>query len=642
MPDSRFLPHIKSLVAALVLAASLLAGAQDPLMAHPAVQDRLQPPAPGEIRLEGYLGKKIDLCIRNRIMPQDVEHLIEPFRHREETRWWQSEFWGKWFTSLALAYRYNQDPALLSVMDSATRGLIETQTPDGYIGNYRPEAHLKQWDIWGRKYCLLGLIARYDADPDTAALEAAKRLVGHLMGEVGPGKENIVLTGNYRGMASSSVLEPVIGLYRLTGDSRCLEFAKYIVRQWETGEGPQLVSKALAGVPVARRFPIPKSWWSWENGAKAYEMMSCYEGLCELYRATGEADYLQAVLDTWGNIRETEINLAGSGSSQECWYGGRKLQTVPVLHAMETCVTATWIKFCAQALRLTGEPRYAEAIEQAVYNALLGAMTPDGKDFAKYSPLQGRRSLGDNQCGMSLHCCNANGPRGLLIAPQVAVMASSEGPVVNIYETSTTTITLPSGNRVEITQETDYPRSGTVTVRVSPRLPERFTLRLRIPEWSRRTVISAPGADISDAVPGSYARVASRWKTQDSVTLKLDLRGKVIRDPGGSAEVAIMRGPILLARDSRLGVGDVDGELQRLVADEEGFIELEPDTSFQEPFWMVFKVPVVDDPSGRDSGEKRMIRMCDFSSAGNTWESEVRYRVWLPVLLDLSVPKPGH
>ena len=123
------------------------AGSNGPLVVPPAVSDHFQVPAPGDVRLEGWLGKKIDFCIRNRIMTQDLEQLVEPFRHREETRWWQTEFWGKWFTSLALAYRYNQAPALAASMDSAAWALISTQSSDGYIGNYRPEAPLQHLDI---------------------------------------------------------------------------------------------------------------------------------------------------------------------------------------------------------------------------------------------------------------------------------------------------------------------------------------------------------------------------------------------------------------------------------------------------------------------------------------------------------------
>src|SRR6218665_1029502 len=102
----------------------------------------------------------------------------------------------------------------------------------------------------------------------------------------------------------------------------------------------------------------------------------------------------------WENIKQTEINVVGSGASSECWFGGKKLPTLPAKHYQETCVTATWIKLSQQLLRLTGEARYADAIELAYYNALLGSMKPDGTNWTKYSPLVGLRQEGEDQCKM--------------------------------------------------------------------------------------------------------------------------------------------------------------------------------------------------------------------------------------------------
>ncbi len=163
------------------------------------------------------------------------------------------------------------------------------------------------------------------------ALASAKKLADHLLTQVGPGKADIVKTGNYRGMPSSSILEPMVYLYLRTGDKRYLDFAKYIVAQWETTDGPKLISAALTGLPVSERFPHPSTWWSYENGQKAYEMMSCYDGLIELYRITGKQDYLNAVEKSVMDIIEKEINIAGSGSAFECWYHGSEYQTEPDL-----------------------------------------------------------------------------------------------------------------------------------------------------------------------------------------------------------------------------------------------------------------------------------------------------------------------
>ncbi len=167
---------------------------------------------------------------------------------------------------------------------------------------------------------LLGLLAYYDLTGDKATLASAKKVADHLLTQVGPGKADIVKTGNYRGMPSSSILEPMVYLYVRTGDGRYLDFAKYIVAQWETPDGPKLISAALAGIPVSERFPHPSTWWSYENGQKAYEMMSCYDGLLELYRITGERNYLKAVEKSVKDIIDNEINIAGSGSAFECWY----------------------------------------------------------------------------------------------------------------------------------------------------------------------------------------------------------------------------------------------------------------------------------------------------------------------------------
>ena len=255
----------------------------------------------------------------------------------------------------------------------------------------------------GAQVTSLGLIAWYDLSGDKKALEAACRVVDHLMTQVGPGKVDIVSTGNYIGMPSSSVLEPVMYLYNRTKEKRYLDFAKYIVGQWETPGGPQLISKAIADVPVANRFPHPKTWFSRENGQKAYEMMSCYEGLLELYKVTGNPLYLSVVEKTVGHIVREEINVAGSGSAFECWYGGKERQTQPTYHTMETCVTFTWMQLCNRLLQMTGNSLYADYMETAIYNALMASLKADASQIAKYSPLEGWRHEGEEQCGMHIN-----------------------------------------------------------------------------------------------------------------------------------------------------------------------------------------------------------------------------------------------
>ncbi len=579
----------------------------------------------------GFIGGKLDASYQNRILAQDVNRLVEPFRNRTEDRCWQSEFWGKWFTSAVLAYRYRPEPQLKTVLDQAVSGLLSTQTPDGYIGNYREDKHLEQWDIWGRKYCMLGLLSYYDLTKDKNSLLATRKLADHLMKELTDKKALIVKQGNHRGMAASSVLEPICLLYSRTSDQRYLDFANEIVRQMETSDGPQLISKA--DIDVSERFPKPKSWYGPEQGQKAYEMMSCYEGLLELYRLTGKPEYLEAVKKTWQNILDTEINIAGSGTGMECWFGGKHLQTMHIDHYQETCVTATWIKLSQQLLRLTGEAKYADAIEQTWYNALLGSMHPDGADWAKYTPLAGRRLEGGEQCGMGINCCVASGPRGLFTLPLTAVMSDKEGISINFFVEGTYHLQTPGGKPLEVVQQTDYPATGKITVKLLVPKDEKLKLGIRIPLWSQHTEIEVNGQSIGEVTAGKYANISRLWKPGDVISLAFDMRGRVIRNGSLPENIAIVRGPIVLTRDARLGSPHVDESIKPLI-DKDGYVKLEPVGVNQDGIWMKYKCLSMIESHKEGENKPKEITFCDYASAGNTLDENSWFRVWLPQSID--------
>jgi DUF1680 family protein len=596
-----------------------------------SVNDKLGLFPASSVRVMGYLGEKINLCIEKRIKTEDPDYLVEPFRHKEETRLWQTEFWGKWIQSAIAAYEYTHDPDLLKNIQKAISGLLSTQMPDGYIGNYSEAAALQQWDIWGRKYTLLGLLAYYDISGDKNVLAACRRIADHLLTQVGPGKADIVRTGNYRGMPSSSILEPIVSLYRHTGDIRYLDFAKYIVQQWETPGGPRLISSALAGVPVSGRFPHPDVWWSYDNGQKAYEMMSCYDGLLDLYKVTGEQSYLKAVELAVQDIIDEEINIAGSGSAYECWYQGAKYQDEPTYHTMETCVTMTWMKLCFNLLRVTGNPGYADEIEKSTYNALMASMRYDGSMIAKYSPMGGIRHEGEEQCGMHINCCNANGPRAFMMLPRFAVMNGTDGIYINVYCEGEATIPYNEKNKVIITQNTDYPVSDKIEIAINPDKPGIFAIVLRIPAWSKNTTLTINGQAITDAVSGSYEKITRTWNKGDKIELKLDMRGRLFTRAGHQA---IVRGPVVLARDARFKDGFIYESA--VIRDQDGFVDLKPSASKPAEVWMTFTAPLVlgTDLEGEFKNPKQ-VSFCDFASAGNTWGEDSRYLVWIPKTLNV-------
>ena len=512
----------------------------------PAAIDAFTPAPANSVRFSGWLGGEMETCRRGRMLAQSIDDLVRPFAERTEDKFWQTEFWGKWFTSASLAYRYQPDPELRAILDKAVAGLLATQTPDGYIGNYRPASETKGWDIWGRKYVLLGLLAYYDLTGDAQSLSAAVKEADYTISQLGPGKADIVTCGMWTGMAASSILEPMVLLYRQTGERRFLDFAHYILAQWDTPNGPGLLTKSLAGTSVFQMFPGPdpkQKGYMAGGKSKAYEMMSCYEGLLELYRVTGKPEYLEAVRKVAADIRNTEITVIGSGSSWERWCNGRTRQTEQVPEWMETCVTATWLKFNAQLLRMTGDVQYAEEIEHTMYNSLIAAQKTDGTWWCHYNPLEGHRQPAPEQCKMHMNCCVANGPRGLMLLPMLAFMSDRQGPVVNFYEPAQATLPLDAGRTVALKLQGDYPRVGTVDLRVDPQAAAEFTLSLRIPAWSTRTKVEVAGKPVDQVTPGSYLRLRRMWQPGDTVRLSFDFATRAVRDPGKSNRIALVRGP---------------------------------------------------------------------------------------------------
>lgn len=598
---------------------------------EPTIPDQLSPAS--TVSIDGYVGGKFDASYNNRIMAQDINRLVEPFTTKDEHHCWQGEFWGKWFTSAVLAYQYNPTHELAEKLKHAVYALMETQTSEGYIGNYAPESRLQAWDIWGRKYCLLGLIAYYDISNDKKVLDAATKQADFLMKELKEKDALIVKMGNHRGMAASSVLEPICQLYTRTGDKKYLNFAEEIVRQWETPEGPQLISKA--NVPVGKRFPKPDSqnWYGWDQGQKAYEMMSCYEGLLELYRITGKQSYREAAEQTWQSIQDSEINIAGSGSAMEAWFSGKDLQTAPVAHYQETCVTVTWLKFNQQMLRLTGEAKYAEAIERTFYNALLGSMRPDGSDWAKYTPLHGQRLEGSEQCGMGLNCCNASGPRGLFAVPSSVVMNSSHGLFVNFYMEGSYTLETPKGKKATLYQRTDYPRTGHIEIELDLQQEEEMEISLRIPEWCNRSTIRAGGATITNATPGEYFMIDRKWKKGDKIEIDFEMEGKIHTMHSQPSYIAITRGPIILARDERLEGPGLEAILTPVV-EENNTINLTVKDQDNDNFWMTFSARFTPESYTEGGAEPVETELCDYASAGNSGNETPFFKVWMPQLIN--------
>jgi DUF1680 family protein len=618
---------------------------------HPdLVTDQLVPLSPNAVKIEGYVGEKLDQCIHNRIMVQDVDTLLNIFRIRQKDNFgFNGEFFGKWSAAAALSCRYQPNKVLEQKMDKAVAEFIKTRSDDGYITTYKKGDEFKVWDVWNQKYVLLGLIAQYDLSGKKEDLNAAKKSADHLMSALGPGKASLEEYGPaiHKGGVNYSILEPVALLYARTQEQKYLDYANYIVESWSkpgkySKTGARLIENAEAGLPLVDSEVL-----------HSYVLMSCFEGLCELYRATGNKRYLDATVKVAESIKKYELMIDGSLSNHEMWYNGALEQTEMLEMPSETCATATWMKLCYQLLRLTGESRWADELEISLYNGLLGAMMPKGQWWAYNSPLCGER-VPSRQQGSTLSCCVSSGPRGLLITPEWGMMkGQNEDLIINLYAPGTASFMLSGKKKVRIIQDTDYPRTNQVNLTVQPEKTSLFALKLRIPVWSKKNVLKVNGEEV-ECKPGYYVSIKREWKKNDKVTLELDLRGRIIRAPGGAPQQAVMRGPVVLALDNRLvpeqvttawliaqpyqfenliskdGKGYILPKYNFPPAGEQGYIDLKPVPSPDQHIRMTFEASLFVRPVHFLAHHEKRVIFCDLASAGNKWSADNLYRVWLP------------
>jgi uncharacterized protein len=150
------------------------AGPITPWPAH-AVADAMSLALPGRVQLQGRLGGKLDLCLNRRVWAQSPETLVAVLRDHHDTGDWRGEYWGKWYSAAVLSYACQPTPARRAELEQVMREVIKNQGPDGYLGSYDEKDHLTVWDIWCRKYVLLGLLAADDLTENKTALEAAPR-----------------------------------------------------------------------------------------------------------------------------------------------------------------------------------------------------------------------------------------------------------------------------------------------------------------------------------------------------------------------------------------------------------------------------------------------------------------------------------
>lgn len=597
----------------------------------------------GSTRFGGPVGDLMRVTAGEWFDAKTLAEMADVFRRRPNG-FATGEFWGKATRALSRHVAATGDPRLRALLDATLADLISTQDANGCISGYKPDRQPYNTDVWDRKYVLLGLLHGYSVTRDSKVLEAAKRAADHMLTQLGPPPKVRVYDthyithpprqeGGFQGMESTSVLEPFAWLHLLTGKKEYLDFCRYLIEEEGGSKRGSIFKAALTGGDV-KDFGgdgTPRG-----TVAHAYNIISVFEGMSQYHRATGEPKWRQAILNVHRNISEKENTIIGAScglgpnqglASTEQFSLTAFHQTLPVQEGLEGCTHARWMGLNLHLLRLTGDPAYADAFEVTLYNSLLGSVRPDGKQVDYHTWLNGTRPAKMNYRqtfnGKVITCCVFNVLDSLALPASAAVMLDREGPVMNLYLPGSTEFEMPQTGKVRLVTETDYPRTGKLLVRIEATGGKRFPIRFRIPGWSTHSRVVSAG-DTMAATPGSYVPIEREWKAGDMVELDFDLSTRLVSPPLGTPAAgrgfrALTRGPLVLARDRRLG-GDLHEGVE-IKADEKLTVEASP----MEPIpgsWVRSSIPTQQ--GGR-------FEVMDFASSGNTWDARSERMTWIPL-----------
>ena len=317
-------------------------------------------------------------------------------RSDKDDNGWRSEYFGKMMRGACMTYWYTQNEELYKVLENTVENLLSTQDEYGRFSGYDIEHEFRGWDIWGRKYVLVGLEYFYEICRDDSLKEriltAMCRHADYMTDKLGEGKICITDTSAWwGGVNSCSVLEPVVQLYKLTGKALYKAFAEYIISTGGCKDGNLIESLSAGKMP----YEFPE--------VKAYETMSFFEGLLAYYEISGEKTYLDIVVKFADAVADTEITAIGcAGCTGEIFDNATVKQTEYSDTIMqETCVTVTWMRLNARLWENTFDAKYMKRVEESALNAFYGsinthelpmysfekkALTP-ALPFDSYSPL---------------------------------------------------------------------------------------------------------------------------------------------------------------------------------------------------------------------------------------------------------------
>ncbi len=482
----------------------------------------------------------------------------------------------------AYSLQVHPDTMLRLYLDQLIRIMAAAQWEDGYLYTFyslpekQPEKRWTNIRSNHEQYCAGHMYeaaaAHYQVTGDKSFLNIAIKNADLICRTFGPGRRT----------DPSGHEEIEIGLcklYRVTGDRKYLEEAKFLLDQRGRlgNRGPNGDGK-LYGAYAQDHIPVTEQTEAVGHSVRAAYL---YTGMADVAALTGDMGYVKAIDAIWRDVVGTKLYVTGgigASGGNEGFSGKYELPNMTAY--CETCASIANILWNHRMFLMHADGKYLDVLERVLYNAVLSGISMKGDRFFYPNPLE---SAGQHERSpwFGCACCPSNVARFVPSVPGYAYACKGDDVYVNLFIGGQATIET-AGNEVTLSQQTKYPWEGAVTITVKPQKSETFAINVRIPGWARnecvpsdlyrfkeavdeQATLKVNGRGVSPEVSNGFARIERKWQEGDTIELSLPMpirriiaNEKVEADRG---RVALQRGPVVFC----LEAPDNEGRVLNLI-----------------------------------------------------------------------------
>ncbi|MDR2937010.1 MAG: glycoside hydrolase family 127 protein [Rikenellaceae bacterium] len=477
----------------------------------------------------------------------------------------------KWFESVATVYAITKDPKLDKFMDGIIPQIVGSQRADGYIhtpviirekktGRKTEFADRLNFETYNLGHLMTAACVHYRATGKRTLLEAGIRAADYLCDFYARSSpelaRNAICPSHYMG---------VVEIYRTTRNPKYLELSKNLI------DIRGLVENGTDD--NQDRVPFREQHKAMGHAVRANYL---YAGVADVYAETGDPTLMDCLLDIWDDVTQTKMYITGAcgalydgtspdgtsykpDSIQKVHQSyGRSFQLPSETAHNESCANIGNLLWNWRMFDVTADAKYVDVVEQVAYNSLLASISLDGKRFFYTNPLRVTEEFPytlrwskERQEYIWVYCCPPNIARTLTQVSAYAYAVSKEGLYINLYGSNRLSTTLPSGGKVSLAQQSEYPWDGNVSMTVEEAPKNTFAMFVRIPGWCDNNVtLTVNGLAVNASLtPGTYARIDRAWKKGDRIELNMPVRARLIEaNPlveESRGQVAVQYGPVV-------------------------------------------------------------------------------------------------